>query len=183
MQKNNKKQVRRLVSLVFVNVVGSSKLALQDELEGITLWSRYLSLTKKIAKKHDGNIATNIGDSMLLSFSSAAAAVEFASNLLSELKNFNAMHRPKTPIRLKIGVTAGEVVAMNSDLLGTPVNLAMNLASLARANEILCNEAVWQLVADELPLKFQEKKQVVEGLGRVNLYSLSNQLRRKHAIA
>ncbi len=181
MQKNHKKQVRRLASVVFINVAGSSKLALQDELEGITLWVRYLNLAKKIAKKHDGNIATNIGDSMLLAFSSAAAAVEFASNLLSELKDFNAMYRPKTPIRLKIGITAGEVVAMNSDLLGTPVNLAMTLASLARANEILCSEAVWQLVADELPLKFQEKKQVVEGLGKVSNYSLTKQVREKYA--
>jgi adenylate cyclase len=158
-------------------------LALQDELEGISLWNSYLSMVRKIAKEHGGNIAKNLGDSILLSFRSAVDAVEFASTLLSELKEFNAIHRPQTPMRLKIGITAGEVVAMNSDLLGTPVNLATHLASLARADEILCNEAVWQLVVDEFPLKFREKKQVVEGVGKVNVYALSNQVRRRHVVA
>jgi len=183
MQKNHKKQRRLLASVVFVEIVGSSKLALPDELEGINLWIKYLGRVKKTARTHGGDIAKNLGDSLLLSFRSAVATVAFAHSLLSELKEFNAIYRPQIPIRLKIGITVGEVVAINSDLLGTPVNLATHLASLARANEILCNEAVWQLVANELPFKFREKKQMVEGLGEVNVYAVSTQARRKAVLA
>lgn len=51
------------------------------------------------------------------------------------------------PIRVRIGLNAGEPIAEAEDLFGTAVNMAARIAAKAEAGEILVADVVRQLVA------------------------------------
>ncbi len=55
--------------------------------------------------------------------------------------------RPDHPLRVRIGLNAGEPVAEGGDLFGTAVNLAARIAGQAQGGEILVSDVVRQLVA------------------------------------
>jgi adenylate cyclase len=51
------------------------------------------------------------------------------------------------PIRVRIGLNAGEPIAEQEDLFGTAVNMAARIAARAEGGEILASDVVRQLVA------------------------------------
>ncbi len=55
--------------------------------------------------------------------------------------------RRSEPMRVRIGLNAGEPIAEDEDLFGTAVNLAARIAARAEGGEILASDVVRQLVA------------------------------------
>ncbi len=51
------------------------------------------------------------------------------------------------PIKVRIGLNAGEPIAEDDDLFGTAVNLAARIAGQAKGGEILASNVVRELVA------------------------------------
>jgi adenylate cyclase len=51
------------------------------------------------------------------------------------------------PVRVRVGLNAGEPIAEDDDLYGTAVNLAARIAAEAEAGTILASDVVRQLVA------------------------------------
>ena len=51
------------------------------------------------------------------------------------------------PIRVRVGLNAGEPIAEEGDLFGTAVQLAARIAATAQGGEILASDVVRQLVA------------------------------------
>jgi class 3 adenylate cyclase len=101
-----------------------------------------------------------MGDGFMASFGSATKALECA---VAVQKAFDtpgttvgaqglAPQRPEAPIRVRIGVNAGEPIAEDdpdgrSDLFGTAVIVAARIAAQAHGGEILVSDVVRQLVA------------------------------------
>ena len=54
---------------------------------------------------------------------------------------------PVEPIRVRIGLNAGEPIAEEQDLFGTAVNTAARIAGKAAGGEILASNVVRELVA------------------------------------
>jgi len=54
---------------------------------------------------------------------------------------------PGEPIRVRIGLNAGEPIAEQEDLFGTAVIIAARIAAQAHGGEILVSDVVRQLVA------------------------------------
>jgi adenylate cyclase len=54
---------------------------------------------------------------------------------------------PDSPIRVRIGLNAGEPVAEEEDLFGTAVQLAARIAAKVEGEEILAGDVVRQLAA------------------------------------
>jgi len=54
---------------------------------------------------------------------------------------------PETPIKVRIGLNAGEPIAEDEDLFGTAVNMAARIAEQAKGEVILVSDVVRQLVA------------------------------------
>jgi class 3 adenylate cyclase len=81
----------------------------------------------------------------MASFSSATRALECA---IATQKAF-AEHNESAgePIRVRIGLNAGEPIAEAADLFGTAVNLAARIAAQAAGGEILVANVVRELAA------------------------------------
>jgi class 3 adenylate cyclase len=86
-----------------------------------------------------------LGDGFMASFSSATRALECAIAMQKACAEHN--QTADEPIRVRIGLNAGEPIAEEKDLHGTAVNLASRIAATAQGGEILTSDVVRQLVA------------------------------------
>ena len=60
-----------------------------------------------------------------------------------------------TPLHLKIGINAGEPIAENNDLFGTPVQLAARVMAYAGQDQIAVSKLVYDLCTGK-GLKFKD---------------------------
>jgi adenylate cyclase len=105
-----------------------------------------------------------MGDGFMASFASATRALECA---IARQRAFAAHNESAgEPIRVRIGLNAGEPIAEQEDLFGTAVNLAARVCAQAQPGQILAADVVQQLAAGkgvtfvdkgEAPLKGFEK--------------------------
>jgi adenylate cyclase len=87
-----------------------------------------------------------MGDGFMASFSSATRALECAIAMQRAFAA-HSEENPDTPIKVRIGLNAGEPIAEDEDLFGTAVILAARIAAQAQGGEILASDVVRQLVA------------------------------------
>ncbi len=86
-----------------------------------------------------------MGDGFMASFSSATKALECAIAMQRAFAAHN--ESAEEPIKVRIGLNAGEPIAEDDDLFGTAVNMAARIAAEAEAGTILASDVVRQLVA------------------------------------
>ena len=78
------------------------------------------------------------------------------------------------PLRVRIGLNAGEPIAEDDDLFGTAVNLAARIAAKAEGGEILASEAVRQIVAGKkFPFSDRGETALRGFEDRVHIYQVS----------
>jgi adenylate cyclase len=86
-----------------------------------------------------------MGDGFMTSFSSATRALD---NAIAVKETFAAHNESADePIRVRVGLNAGEPIGEEGDLYGTAVNLAARIAGKASAGEILASNVVRELAA------------------------------------
>ncbi len=81
----------------------------------------------------------------MASFSSATKALECAIAMQRAFEAHN--ESAEEPIKVRIGLNAGEPIAEDDDLFGTAVNLAARICANAEAGQILSPIVVRELVA------------------------------------
>jgi len=86
-----------------------------------------------------------MGDGFLASFSSSQRALECAAALQQELAA--ASERLPAPLKVRVGVNAGEPIAEGDDLFGSSVIAASRIAAKAAGGQVLVADVVRQLVA------------------------------------
>jgi len=102
-------------------------------------------IVREALRAHGGAEVKALGDGFMASFSSATRALECA---IAMQRAFAAhSESAKEPIRVRVGLNAGEPIAEEKDLFGTAVNLAARIAAQAAGGEILASDVVRQLVA------------------------------------
>jgi adenylate cyclase len=86
-----------------------------------------------------------MGDGFMASFSSATKALQCAIAMQRAFAAHN--ESAEEPIRVRIGLNAGEPIAEDEDLFGTAVNLAARICAHAEAGQILAPVVVRELAA------------------------------------
>lgn len=128
-------RVRRV--LVIADLVESVRLMAADEDHVIFQWRRFVHESRDSLLPHrDGRMVKSLGDGMLIEFASvtnALAAVRAMQALLDEL---NAPHPRDRQLFLRFGAHVAAVVVDDFDVLGSGVNLAARLATLAGPAEL-----------------------------------------------
>jgi adenylate cyclase len=99
-------------------------------------------ITRETLKRYGGVEVKTDGDSFMLSFASVANAVECAVALQ---RAFAA--REGEPLKVRIGLNAGEPIEDEGDLFGATVILAARIKEKAGAGEILIPETVRGLLS------------------------------------
>ena len=142
-----------------VAVAGAFRTVLFTDMEGSTTLTQRLgdakaqellrthnAIIRDALKAHSGSEIKHTGDGIMASFTSASRALECAIAMQRALAQHNESN-PDIPIRVRIGLNAGEPVAEEQDLFGTAVQLAARIAAKAEGEEILVSDTLRGLVA------------------------------------
>jgi len=122
---------------------------------------------REALRAHGGSEIKAMGDGFMASFSSATRALECAIAMQRTFAAHNEL--AEEPIRVRIGLNAGEPIAEAEDLFGTAVNLAARIVAQAAGGEIMASDVVRQLVAG--------KRFFFSGRGEVTLRGFEHPVR------
>jgi class 3 adenylate cyclase len=101
------------------------------------------AIVRKHLSQTGGSEVKHTGDGIMASFASVARAIQCAIAIQTDLEAHSAT--AEHPIRVRIGVSAGEPVAERDDLFGAAVQLAARACNHATAGSILVSTAVREL--------------------------------------
>ena len=133
-------------TIVFTDVEGSTDLT--DRFGDA--WARDLlrqheGVTRDALAVHGGTEIKTMGDGFMASFASASGAPDAAIAMQRAMTDhFGAS---ETPIRIRVGINAGEPIAEDDDLYGTAVIRAARIMGQADGGEILVSDLGRGLVA------------------------------------
>jgi class 3 adenylate cyclase/tetratricopeptide (TPR) repeat protein len=128
------------VSVLFADVVGSTTLMRSMGDEAFEdLRSRLVLSWTHLIERHHGVMVKTLGDGLMATFGSAADALA----AVVALQQHSGAH---PPVRLRAGLSAGDVLWDGDDCHGTPVVEASRLCAAASPGAILCSDVVVALV-------------------------------------
>jgi class 3 adenylate cyclase len=111
----------------------------------------YRELVRNVIGARDGAEIRTEGDSFYVVFPSASSAVEASLEIVSAANERSTAQRP---IRVGVGVHAGETVATTEGLVGGAVNIAARVCSKAQPGEVLVTDTVRALTRTFLPYRY-----------------------------
>jgi class 3 adenylate cyclase len=141
-------------TILFTDVEGSTALTQRlGDAKARDLLREHERMVREALKAHGGAEVKTMGDGFMASFSSATKALECAIAMQRAFAKWNAGRGGSRtapapePIRVRIGLNAGEPIAEDDDLFGTAVNLAARICAHAEAGQILAPIVVRELTA------------------------------------
>jgi len=147
--------VRKLVAVVFADVVGYSRLMERDE---AGTHQRLRDLREKLIDpkitEHGGRTVHTSGDGTLIEFPSATSALRCAVEIQREMGVRNLYLPPDQRIELRIGINLGDIIVEGEDIAGDGVNVAARLEAMAEPGGICVASAVWEQVHEDLGVEF-----------------------------
>ena len=176
-----KREVRKNVTVVFSDVVGSTALGERLDPEALRrLLTGYFEEMKTILEQHGGVVREFIGDAVMAIFGiplsredDALRAVRAAAQMRDRLHDLNDGYEQQWGFRLKVrtGVNTGEVVtreeATDTLVLGDAINVAARLEQNAPMGEVLIGDQTFRLVRGAIdaepvePLELKGKSEPV----------------------
>jgi class 3 adenylate cyclase/pimeloyl-ACP methyl ester carboxylesterase len=136
-----------LLTILFTDVEGSTSLTQRlGDAKAQELLRTHNSIVRDALKTHGGSEIKHTGDGIMASFPFASRALECAVGIQRAFAADN-QENPGTPIRVRMGLNAGEPVAEEEDLFGTAVQLARRICDHAEPGQILVADVVRQLAA------------------------------------
>lgn len=108
---------------------------------GAELVREYRQLARAEVARTGGRELKTEGDSFLVEFRTARQALQCATAILSGAEA-RTSDRPDLPLRIGVGLHAGEPVRFEQDYIGSAVNVAARLGQAADAGELLVSDVV-----------------------------------------
>jgi class 3 adenylate cyclase/tetratricopeptide (TPR) repeat protein len=181
------REVRKTVTAVFCDLVGSTTLAERHDPEVLKpVLQRYFEEMRAAVERHGGTVEKFIGDAVVAVFGipqvhedDALRAVRAASEMRERLTAF--AEGSAVELVCRIGLTTGEVLVAGEDQppIGDTMNIAARLQSSAEPGEILIGEPTYRLVQDAVvavpvePLALKGKTEPVPAYRLLQVASLS----------
>ncbi len=108
------------------------------------LAARFAEVVAEVVAGRDGRVVELRGDEVLCVFGSARGALRAAVDLQRRCAD-ELRADPSVPLRVGVGIDAGEAVAVAGGYRGGALNLAARLCSIAGPGEVLVSEGVVHL--------------------------------------
>jgi adenylate cyclase len=147
---------RKIAAIFAADIAGYSRLVAEDEEEALRRMASYREVVDDFIAKAGGRIFNTAGDAVLAEFPSAVDAVRCAIDIQESLRTRNMAYPPSRQMSFRIGITIGDVVERDGDLLGDGVNIAARLEGLAEVGGICVSRAVHEQVANKLSVQFAD---------------------------
>jgi class 3 adenylate cyclase len=116
------------------------------------LLTRYRSLARAEIGRFGGAEIKTEGDSFYVVFDSVSSAVRCGLAITAA-----ARAAADEPIRVGIGIHAGETIEADGGYVGSPVNIAARICAQAGPGEVLVSETVRALTMTLLPVHFRSR--------------------------
>jgi predicted ATPase/class 3 adenylate cyclase len=158
---------RRLVPVMFTDMVGYSALMHANERLAIDRRDRYVGALERHHDAFGGTIVQRLGDGSMSMFPSSLAAAQAAV----------AMQRELAPedVQVRIGVHVGEVVVEPERLTGEAVNIAARIESFAVPGGVMLSDAAYEQIRNRADVGVVPLGQFkLKNIGRpLELYAVS----------
>lgn len=161
----------KTATVLFTDLVASTELrrvhgdALADDLR-----RRHDEALRTAAAEHLGEVVKGTGDGLMIVFPAAAEAVAGAVAIQRAISRLRRQH-PDADVRIRVGMSAGDVVWEDDDCFGTPVVEAARLCDAAEASTILVSEIVRLLAGSRTSHRLEPAGTFeLKGLGETAAY-------------
>ena len=129
---------RRLVAVMFTDMVGYTAMVQADEHLGVEKRDRYWSALETHHEALRGTIVQRLGDGSMSMFPSSLAAVQAAVAIQQELEPHD--------IPVRIGIHVGEVIVEPERLTGIAVNIAARIESFGVPGGVMLSDSVYEQI-------------------------------------
>jgi len=136
---------RRLVAVMFTDMVGYTALMQADEKAAVERRDRYVRALDRDHAAAGGTIVQRLGDGSLSMFPSALAAVQAAVAMQRDLGGAG--------VSVRIGIHVGEVLVEPERLTGDAVNIAARVESFAVPGSVFLSDTAFDQVKNQLDLE------------------------------
>ena len=134
---------------LFTDVKGSTRLWEQFPQAMKAALERHDSILQAAVAASNGQVVKTTGDGMMAVFTSAAAA---ARTCLVAQRDLAAGPWGTTgPLRVRMGLHAGEAATRSRDYFGPVVNRTARIMGVSHGGQVLLSSAAAALAADQLP--------------------------------
>ena len=146
------REVRKTVTVLFCDVVGSTALAERSDPEVMRgVMSRFYAAVREPVERNGGVVEKVIGDALMAVFGIPTVHEDDALRALRAALEMRDAVREMGEIQARIGVNTGDVLARDptqgeSLVVGDAVNVAARLEQAAAPGDVLVGEATWALV-------------------------------------
>jgi class 3 adenylate cyclase len=141
-------------TVLFTDIVGSTNMTQQlgDEI-AFELLEVHDRIVRAALTATSGREVKHTGDGIMAVFVSAASAIRCGIDVQRKLSR-HCDEYPHQPVKVRIGVAAGEPIEHHNDLFGSTVQLAARLCAHADPEQILVSNAVAELcIGKALPFR------------------------------
>jgi class 3 adenylate cyclase/DNA-binding CsgD family transcriptional regulator len=147
-------------TILITDVEGSTELTRRlGDAKAQQVLQGHERIVRDALRSHGGSEVKTVGDGYMASFSSATGALECAIAIQRAVAA-----QADTPLRVRIGLNAGEPVAEEQDLFGTAAQLARRVCDHAEPGDILVSNVVRELAAGKGFLFSDRGDTVLRGL-------------------
>jgi adenylate cyclase len=162
-------EVRLGVGFADVGFTALSQEMPEDELAAMV--TRFESVAHETIVRMGGRVVKMIGDEVLFSISDMKAGVEIALTLADTYSDDADLQD------VRVGFACGNVLQLQGDIYGPPVNLAHRIVGIARPRSVVVSEAVHEVLADDDDYDWRSlRPRTFKGIGRVPIW----RVRRRH---
>lgn len=148
-RKSAKEYKRKLLSVMFTDIEGYSRIMNTNEQLALKLLEDHNSIMKDCIAKFSGDIIEIIGDAFLAAFLSTVTAVNCAVDIQKLFKEYNLVKTGPEKINIRIGVHLGDVVEFEGKLKGDVINIAARIQQNAEPGGILISRNVYDTVKNK----------------------------------
>jgi class 3 adenylate cyclase len=160
-------------TVLFTDLEGSTSMLSQlGQAAYMRLLTEHDLIIRRALLAAHGREVKHTGDGIMASFESVADGLRCALAIEAGFDERNAAAEPP-PLRVRIGIAAGEPVENDDDLFGSTVNLASRICQVANGGQVLVADQVRDLGAKEGFTFSPAGRRVLKGFpGRVAVYQL-----------
>jgi class 3 adenylate cyclase len=131
-------------TILFTDMEGSTSLTQRlGDARAMAVLRTHDDIVREALERHGGSEVKHTGDGVMAAFPSVARAIQSAVMIQERLEGES--DQLETPLRVRIGLAAGEPVTERDDLFGAAVQLAARLCSRAEPGTVLVSGAVHDL--------------------------------------
>ncbi|MBI1948499.1 MAG: protein kinase [Deltaproteobacteria bacterium] len=132
------------LAVMLTDIAGYTERTSQQSREESARWlALHDELLLPVLRAFGGTLVKNIGDALLVTFTSPTDAVLCGTAIQDRLFVHNRAAGAGDRIEVRVAISAGEVRLQRGDIFGEPVNLAARLESVGECGEVLITDAVY----------------------------------------